>query len=99
MKKKKINLDISKINSKAEINKFDFGWYDLNTIKLFREDLLKNIIPIIKINKSNKKNNPSLILSVNIFLLGCLNFLHHFRLKNFLKANLMKFKLQKNLFF
>lgn len=103
MKKKKINLDISKINSKAEINKFDFGWYDLNTIKLFREDLLKNIIPIIKINKLNKKINPSLILSVNIFskwfFAGMFELFASLQTKKFLKSKFNEIQTPKKFVF
>ena len=59
MNKNQINLDISQYDSKERLNEIDCDWYNLETIKIFRDEFWKNIIPVIKIRnrvKENKKN-------------------------------------------
>ena len=67
MNKNQINLDISQYDSKERLNEIDFGWYNLETIKIFRDEFCKNIIPVIKIRNSVKENKPNINLAVNIF--------------------------------
>ena len=67
MNKNHINLDISQYNSKEKLNEMDCGWYNLETVKIFRDELCKNLIPIIKIKEINEKINPNINLAVNIF--------------------------------
>ncbi len=67
MIKNQISLDISQYNSKEKLNEIDCGWYDLETIKIFRDEFCKKIIPVIKINNRGNDNNPNINLAVNIF--------------------------------
>ena len=41
MIKNQISLDISQYNSKEKLNEIDCGWYDLETIKIFRDEFCK----------------------------------------------------------
>ena len=71
MIKKQINLDISSYQTKNKLEELDCGWFDLNSIKEFRDQLCQDLIPIIRINELGQNGeNPNVNLSINIFLNG-----------------------------
>ena len=56
------------IKQKNKLEELDCGWFDLNSIKEFRDQLCQDLIPIIRINELGQNGeNPNVNLSINIF--------------------------------
>ena len=90
MIKKQINLDISSYQTKNKLEELDCGWFDLNSIKEFREQLCQDLIPIISINElGHNGENPNVNLSINIFFkwfsVSLIDLFTALKIKNYFK--------------
>ena len=90
MIKKQINLDISSYKTKKKIEELDCGWFDLSSIKNFRDQLCKDLIPIIKINETSQNVKvPNVNLSINIFFkwfsISLINLFTALKIKNYFR--------------
>ena len=90
MIKKQINLDISSYKTKNKIEELDCGWFDLSSIKNFRDQLCKDLIPIIKINETSQNVKvPNVNLSINIFFkwfsISLINLFTALKIKNYFR--------------
>ena len=65
MIKKQINLDISSYQTKNKLEELDCGWFDLNSIKEFRDQLCQDLIPIIRINELGQNGEKSKCKFIN----------------------------------
>ena len=90
MIKKQINLDISSYQTKNKLEELDCGWFDLNSIKEFRDQLCQDLIPIIRINELGQNGeNPNVNLSINIFFkwfsVSLIDLFTALKIKNYFK--------------
>ena len=68
MKPKPINLDIEHYDSLSKIKEIKAEWFQIDIHKKFRDEFLKTVIPIIKVNNhEDYKNKKSVFFSINIF--------------------------------
>lgn len=68
MKPKLINLDIEHYDSLSKIKEIKAEWFQIDIHKKFRDEFLKTVIPIIKVNNhEDYKNKKSVFFSINIF--------------------------------
>ena len=68
MKLKPINLDIEHYDNLSKIKDIKSEWFQMDIHKKFRDEFLKTILPIIKINDyEDYKNKKSVFFSINVF--------------------------------
>ena len=68
MKPKPIDLDIEHYDSLSKIKEIKVEWFQIDIHKKFRDEFLKIIIPIIKVNNhEDYKNKKSVFFSINVF--------------------------------